>query len=207
MLSTKSLAIVLGLVLVCASGVRAAPIFDGNVDAANYAVVEADDDLFEPDFGPDGAKTMWDITQVAFDRDPAWFYIGVDVDETDGKFDVNGQGDLPPATQLLTLLTDGTTTKLFTLILSDATQKLFLNGTEQTTGWAVATDNDLELKLDNDLLNSGFNYGDFYFQCRLDNSAGMPDDTMAEGIVGVPEPATLALVAFGGLALLRRRRR
>ena len=203
MLSTKSLAIVLGLVLVCASGVRAAPIFDGNVDAANYAVVEADDDLSEPIFG----DSMWDITQVAFDRDPAWFYIGVDVDNTDGKFDVNGQDLLPPATQLLVLLDDGVISKLFTLILSDATQKLFLNGTEQTTGWAVVTDNDVELMLDNDLLNSGFDYEEFYFQCRLDNSAGMPDDTMAESIVGVPEPATLALVAFGGLALLRRRRR
>ena len=202
MLSTKSLAIVLGLVLVCASGVRAAPIFDGNVDAANYAVVEADDDLSEPIFG----DSMWDITQVAFDRDPAWFYIGVDVDNTDGKFDVNGQDLLPPATQLLVLLDDGVISKLFTLILSDATQKLFLNGTEQTTGWAVVTDNDVELMLDNDLLNSGFDYEEFYFQCRLDNSAGMPDDTMAESIVGVPEPATLALVAFGGLALLRRRR-
>ena len=203
MLSTKSLAIVLGLVLVCASGVRATPVFDGNVDAANYAVVEADDDLSEPIFG----DSMWDITQVAFDRDPAWFYIGVDVDNTDGKFDVNGQDLLPPATQLLVLLDDGVISKLFTLILSDATQKLFLNGTEQTTGWAVVTHNDVELMLDNDLLNSGFDYEEFYFQCRLDNSAGMPDDTMAESIVGVPEPATLALVAFGGLALLRRRRR
>ena len=209
MLSSKSLAIVLGLVLVCASGVRATPIFDGNVDAANYAEVEADA-TGEANFG----GSVWDITQAAFDRDNSYFYIGLDVDNTDpppaDKFDVNGQDLLPPVTQVLILLDDGAISKLFTLLLSDApgwpTQALYLNGTEQTTGWAVATDNDLELKLDNNLLNSGFDYENFFFQCRLDNSGASPDDTMSAQVTGVPEPATLALVAFGGLALLRRRR-
>lgn len=201
MFNSRSFAIVTGMTLafVSACALEATPLsvdFDGDVDSNDNYAVRVDD----PNEGVYGSPSF-DIDAVEFHVDDTWFYIGVD---TMGDFDRNGGATaFPPVTQFLFLLDDGAMSFFFTFRSDDTSMQMFHDSTPIPGGWEAEIGSDLEIRLSSDML-TGFDFLDFSFRARLDNSDTHADDIIAA--VGVPEPATMGLLALGAIALLRRRR-
>jgi len=193
--------IVIGVVLASASYGWAIPItVDGVVDGNdNYAAVLNDA------VGELGLEsTAWDISKANFDLDANWLYVGL---ETVGGFDRNGGNTSMFGTTLFFGLIDSTGSPYtFGLVTTASSVLLNVDGVTLTEnvdyvagiGWA------LELKLDRSKVPTITS--DFAFQAQLDDNGSGSDDQIAGQLVGVPEPATMALLALGGVALLRRKR-
>ena len=195
--------IITGVLFVSVSGAMALPInFDGNIGIPdNYAIIK--DDPNEAAFGADS----FDIDAVLFDMDSNFLYIGVD---TIGAFDRNGGATaFPPVTQFLFQLDDGSASYFFTLLINDTSTTMFQGVSPiplPVTIWDAMIDNDLEIRFDSTMM-PGFNWDDFAFQARLDNSDTAADDVISARVTDIPEPATMSLQGLGAIALLRRRRK
>ena len=199
MLSSK-FTVAIGLLCACAQAAFAVPVtLDGNIDGNDTY----DFRLEDPNEGPIiFGGSSWDIDAVEFTGDNDWFYVGLDTMDT---FDRNG-GDFafPPQTQFLFQLSDTDDSFLFILALTDSSELLYLDGVGFLADpqFDVETGSDMELRLDVALL-AGLD-AEFDFIARLDNSA-LPADDIIEG--RVPEPATVVLLAAGGLLVFARRRK
>ncbi len=186
-----------------ASMAFAGPItFDGTVGPTEYMKFLNDDNA-EGDFG----TPSFDIDRVGFDQDADWLYVGID---TIGTYDPNGNDEaFPQSTFVNLVLADGSSTLHFSFASSDLSNLMYLDGVPLLTGWEAAYDQDLELRLDNTLF-AGFNTADMSVRMSLEDleweGTADVDDVAIGQVVGVPEPASLALLAMGmGAVLIRRR--
>jgi len=204
MFNSGSFAIVTGITLafVSACALAVTPLsvdFDGDVDSDDNYAVRADD----PNEGVYGSPSF-DIDAIEFYRDDTWFYMAVD---TMDDFDRNGGATaFPRVTQFLFLLDDGAMSFFFTFRSDDTSVQIFHDSTPLSGGWEAEIGSDLEIRLANDML-AGFDFLDFSFLVRLDNSDTYADDVAgAAAVSNTPEPTTMGLLALGAIALLRRRR-
>jgi hypothetical protein len=97
--------------------------------------------------------------------------------------------------------------------LVDPLTKLYLNGVEMPTSSGGAFDEVLNIIAEHDVnIGRRPQYGDKKFDGLLDEVAIWDVALSGDAIRdiyndGVPEPATVALLGLGGLALIRRRKR
>jgi len=194
----SNLAVVVGIVSLCASAAWGAPVqLDGNVDSHDAYSIHVED----PNEGIFGGDSF-DVDAMDFDESGGWLYVGVD---TIGPFDRNGAGGAsPPQTELWLEFRDAATgLMLFKLTLTDGGETMKLDDVALDGSlWDAEVADDLEFRVDQSLL-AGL-VSPYDFKARLDNAA-LPSDDIVTG--QVPEPATLALLTLGGVAGLLRRRR
>ena len=201
MIRSKTVLLALGMIAFCAGTVLAAPInLDGIVVPGEY-VSKMDDTA-----GEDGVYLEgWNIKALHADMEGDWLYLGLDVD---GTFDFDGTGH-DQETKFRGFVTLSTVLEYgFTFISTSATAATFsIDGTTLTQGadFDFEIDDDLELMFKKSFMSQVVD--SFAFYGRLDNNAGPLDDEIQDTIVGVPEPASMGLLALGAMVSLARRRR
>ncbi|HET6430081.1 MAG TPA: PEP-CTERM sorting domain-containing protein [Phycisphaerae bacterium] len=193
--------VVIGVVLACASYGWAIPItVDGVIDGNDSYAATLSDATGEPGL----ESSDWDISQAHFDLDANWLYMGL---ETVGGFDRNGGNTSLFGTTLFLGLIDSTgSPHSFGLVTTASSVLLNVDNVMLTENvdYVVGIGSALELKLDRSRIPTIGS--DFAFQAQLDDNGSGSDDQIAGQVIGVPEPATMALLAVGGVALLRRKR-
>ncbi|MBT3199665.1 MAG: PEP-CTERM sorting domain-containing protein [Phycisphaerales bacterium] len=221
MLKSRSMLIIVGILFMCGSGAMALPItFEGNVDEA-YAPGPGPHYRFDSDDPNEGifGSPAFDIDEIRLDMDASWLYVGL---KTVGTFDRDGVVDpgpppvnpFPPETEFLFQTNDGTTNHFF-IVTTTAASIAVEHGSAPhpalpptlpllPANWSVAINEDMEIKIDLALM-PGFDFTDFDFIGRLDNSNQPPDDIVLAD-VNIPEPATIGLLTFGLVGLISRRR-
>lgn len=213
-------------VALCACPALAAPIVDGTVNVGEYSMPPLVD---APEPGMDFFNTGLDIDQVVFDADAVGGsrYMGLTV--TAPPFDTNGSASsYMQMTGLLIAFYDSDVAPAPTIIMSLAFSALgFVEDWSfyrEVTGPATYQETDfdeiiagvdyeinttgaLELRISKSAFKV-YNGDDPTFpsfvRIQLDDT-GLNQDDQISG--NVPEPASLMLLAVGGLLAIRRRRR
>jgi len=186
---------------------------DGDIGVSEYGV-SVDDALNEA--GLDSASL--DIETMYFDEDQTadFYYVGLEVLSEPIDRD-GGSTTMLDMTMLILRLYDTTGTSLKYTIRADLwaaggallvwdstnTPVVLGAGDYELAGDDGSSINDLELGIKRSVLSDLNGVDSPYFRAQLDDTGFASDDQLAGNI---PEPATLALVSLGGLALLRRRR-
>ena len=222
---SKCIAVCVATVAICACPVLATPIVNGTVGAGEYATTLTDP--AEP--GAVFFNSGLDIDKVHFDADATGGsrYMGLTV--TVPPFDTNGSNvSFIQSTGVVMYFYANDTTPLPSIIMNLAFNALgFIDDLsfyrEYTTPLAYTeTDfDDIVAGVDYDIAagaamefrisKSAFKVfsGDdpnfpSYVRMQLDDTGFNQDDQIAGDI---PEPASLAILAIGGLAMLKRRRK
>jgi len=222
---SKLMAVCVAIVALCAYPAPATPIVDGIVGATEYAITLTDP--AEP--GRDFFNSGLDIHELRFDADAVGGsrYVGLSV--TDPPFDTNGSDtSFIGSTGVIMYFYADSTTPLPSIIMNLAFNALgFIEDLsfyreftgpatyletdfdEITAGtdYQVATASGMELRISKSAFKvfSGDdpNFPSFV-RMQLDDT-GMHHDDQISG--DVPEPVSLTILAIGGLAVLRRRRK
>jgi len=202
MIRSKTILLTLGMVVFFAGTVLAAPVtFDGTVNAIEYAD-QIDDPVGDGVYQTGG----WDIKALHADIEGDWLCVGLEVD---GTFDADGTEARRPKTEFGGYVTLSPTLEYeMTFVSTSATAATFaIDGTTLTQGvdFDFKIGDDLELMFKKSFMPAVVD--SFAFYGWLDDNGNFQDDVIEGNITGVPEPATMALLAFGGLAMLKRRRR
>ena len=191
-----------------ASSVWAVPIVDGNVGGGEYSVVLNDT---APETTDDFFNSGLDIQALHFDNSSGSYWMGLPV--VNPPIDTNGD---PTSFLFMTIFdliffdNSGTTPSYLVAVdMSGATVSVALAA--WGPGWTpvpllasdfnVSVANGLELRINQSKMGSLA--ANPYVRAQLDGVGSWDDDQLV-GVV--PEPATLSLLALGGLAMLARRR-
>ncbi len=192
-----------GMVVLCAGAAVAAPVtLDGIVSVGEYAA-KIDDDA-----GVDGvyASQGWNIQSLHADMDSNWLYLGLEVY---GTFDPDGTDPRRKAkTEFggFVTLSFGLEYELSFISTGTTAATFSIDGVMLTQGtdFDFTIGDDLELKFKKSFMPAVVDA--FAFYGWLDDHGNYQDDVIDGNFIGVPEPATMALLSMGGLVILRRRR-
>ncbi|MCC7147182.1 MAG: PEP-CTERM sorting domain-containing protein [Phycisphaeraceae bacterium] len=184
----------------------ASPVVDGSIAPGEYATVITD----VP--GEVGYDPAMNIASIYLDSDASWNYLGLDV--VAGAIANNGgPSSFLGHTLLLAVSSDNATptpNPLYRLIVdiqganNIVALQTYIAGNWVTTAlnpadYAVSVGSELEVKIATSVMSLP---GTWNLAAQLDDTGSNPDDQLT-GLV--PEPSTLALLALGTMALLRRR--
>lgn len=189
-----------------------AVMIDGTVGPMEYTTSVADIDV--PAEAVDYAGTGLDIASINFEFDDVKMSIGVD---TVGTFDFDGNSfpGIADRTLFSIIFYDGLTPLVelsvvtfsptdYAVLMTDPMGFIPMNIT-MAPGVFVSFDDDLELVVPYDLLPDT-NANVLGFSAQLDSQDEARDDVLIGDNINIPEPASLALVAIGGVMMLRRRK-
>jgi len=193
-----------------ASSVWAAPIVDGTVGGGEYSVVLNDT---APETTADFFNSGLDIQALHLDDSSGSYWMGLSV--VSAPIDTNGD----PTTFLFETIFDliffdhsGTTPSYLVSVEMDGSTVDVELEEWSGGGWStvalagsdfdVSVASGLELRIIQSKMGSLA--ADPYVRSQLDGVGSWDDDQLV-GVV--PEPATMAMLAIGGLALVLRRRR
>lgn len=203
MVRLTTILLALGMAVFCAGTAVAAPItFDGTVVAGEY-VAKIDDTV---DVGAVYETPGWDIKSLHADMEGDWLCLGLEVY---GTFDPDGTDTRRPKTKFGGFVTLSTVLEyelsFISTSISAATFSIDGVALTQGTDFDFKIGDDLELKFKKSFMPAVTD--SFAFYGWLDDNGNFQDDLIIGDITGVPEPASVGLLALGGLAMLVRRRR
>jgi len=176
---------------------------DGTVAVNEYAAEIEDTPGVDGVYQTEG----WNIKALHADLDSDWLYLGLEVY---GTFDPDGtdarrgaQTEFGGFLSLSAVLEY----ELSFISTSATTAALSIDGVAlaQGTEFDFKIGDDLELKIKKSFLPGVADVFSFYGW--LDDNGNYQDDVIVGDFIGVPEPATLGLLALGGFGVLIHRRR